>query len=203
MKKSLNHLKKALKLTRLLDGQKFGLHAGFFVDRPVNEIGQRFGKSEIYDKKKALKRFIDGFQVLKKKFSAIDLYIENNCYSESNGQVYGSEIPFMLLKFDDYKELQNEIDFNLLLDIGHLMVSANTCGFDFNNELQAMFDSSDYIHISNNDTKHDQNLGLTDKSRLFKSLNSCNWKNKTISLEIYEGMEALKNTYSIVSSLLK
>jgi len=198
--KSLDHLKKALRLTRLFGGKQFGFHAGFFVDRPVDEIGRKFGKSDLYDKEKALKNFIDGFQILKDEFKDIDLYIENNCYSESNYKVYGGKIPFMLLCVNDVIELREKIDFSLLLDTGHLMVSANTFHFDFKKEFQKMFEVSNYIHISNNDQKHDQNIGLTDENELFHILNNCQWENKTVTLEIYEGSKALENTYEIVSS---
>ncbi len=209
--KSINHLKKALDLTRLLGGNKFGFHAGFFVDRPVEEIGKKFGRSELYDREKALKNFTDGFCRLKDEFKDIDLYIENNCYSASNYQVYGSIAPFMLLNFQDYEKLQNKIGFKLLLDIGHLMVSAGTLDIDFKREFQDMFKISDYIHISSNDSKHDQHLGLEKKSQLVEILNSCDWKNKTVSLEINQShnglidgliddlIDGLIDTYSIVS----
>ncbi|CCK81695.1 TIM barrel protein [Desulfobacula toluolica] len=199
--KSLNHLRKALRLTRLLEGKRFGFHAGFFVDRPVDEIGRKFGKSDLYDKQKALKKFIAGFHLLKDEFKDIDLYIENNCYSESNYMVYGNNIPFMLLTFQDFNELKKRIDFTLLLDVGHLMVSAKTFCFDFKREFQDMFEISDYIHISDNNQRHDQNIGLTDESKLFNVLNKYQWENKIITLEIYEGFKALNNTYEIVSSL--
>ena len=201
--KSIKHLKKALDLTRLLGGNKFGFHAGFFVDRPIEEIGKKFGRSKLYDREKALNNFTDGFYRLKDEFKDIDFYIENNCYSASNYQVYGSKAPFMLLNFQDYEELRKKIDFKLLLDIGHLMVSAGTFDIDFKKEFQDMFKISDYIHISSNDSKHDQNLGLEKKSQLVEILNSCDWKNKTVSLEIYKGpdtlTDALIDTYSIVS----
>ena len=199
--KSLNHLKTALRLTRGLEGKQFGFHAGFFVDRPVDEIGKKFGKSNLYDKQKALKYFIAGFQILKDEFTDINLYIENNCYSESNYMVYGNNAPFMLLTFHDFTELRKRIDFALLMDIGHLMVSANTFHLDFKKEFQGMFEASNYIHISNNDRRHDQNIGLTDQSKLFKILNNYQWKNKTVTLEIYDGFKALNNTYKIVSAL--
>jgi len=48
--KSLQHLQKALRLTRRLGGKQFGFHGGFFVDRPVDEIGKKFGKSNLYNK---------------------------------------------------------------------------------------------------------------------------------------------------------
>ncbi len=201
-KKSLNHLRRALETTRLLGGNKFGFHAGFFVDRPVEEIGKIFGKSSLYDKEKAIKNFVEGFHILKDEFKEIDLFIENNCYSEYNFKGYGSNNPFMLLNFQDYKELKKIIDFKLLLDIGHLLVSTGTFCSNFKKEFQDMFEISDYIHISSNDSRHDQNLGLTEKSRLVEFLGSCNWGNKTISLEIYEGFDALIETHSTVSSFL-
>jgi sugar phosphate isomerase/epimerase len=200
--KTLNQLRKALELTRLFGSNKFGFHAGFFVDRPVSEIGKQFGKSLLYEKKEALKRFIDGFFILRNEFRDIELYIENNCYSKSNSLVYGSQIPFMLLCYDDYLTLTNEIDFKLLLDIGHLMVSANTCCLNFKQEFENMFDHSDYIHISCNDTLHDQNLGLTGKDELIGMLARRDWADKIITLEIYEGMEALTATHSIISSFI-
>ncbi|EIM64657.1 TIM barrel protein [Desulfobacter postgatei] len=198
---SLNHLKKALRMTRLFGGKQFGFHAGFFIDRPVDEIGRKFGKSNLYDKEKALENFIDAFHILKNEFHDINLYIENNCYSESNYMVYGNNAPFMLLTFHDFTELRKRIDFTLLMDIGHLMVSANTFHLDFKKEFQDMFEASDYIHISNNDRRHDQNIGLTDQSKLFRILNNYQWKNKTVTLEIYDGFKALNNTYEIVSAL--
>ena len=173
----------------------------FFMDRPVDEIGKKFGKSNLYDKEKALENFIDGFHMLKNEFNDINLYIENNCYSESNYMVYGNNAPFMLLTVHDFTELRKRIDFALLMDIGHLMVSANTFHLDFKKEFQDMFEASDYIHISNNDRRHDQNMGLTCESKLFKILNDYQWENKTVTLEIYDGFKALNKTYEIVSSL--
>jgi endonuclease IV len=198
---SINHLRKALDLTRLFGGGKFGFHAGFFVDRPAGEVGKKFGKSSLYDRETALNKFTDAFRFLQSEFREIDLYIENNCYSASNHTVYCEKIPFMLLNFQDYKDLRMEIDFKLLLDIGHLLVTAKTLGFDFNKEFQDFFNISDYIHISCNDSLHDQNLGLDRKSDLVEVLSKCDWKNKTITLEIYEGSETLKDTHSIISSL--
>lgn len=200
--KSMAHLRKALELTRRMGGDRFGFHAGFLVDRPVSEIGKQFGKSDLYNRKKAGDQFVKGFLDLKAEFGDIALYLENNVYSSSNGKIYGiSEPPFMLLRLEDYLMLKQQIDFKLLLDVGHLMVSANTLGVDFDKEFNQMFELSDYIHISSNDRLHDQNLGLTRDSQLFESLNKCCWEGKTVTLEIYEGMDALRRSYSILSGL--
>ena len=47
---------------------------------------------------------------------------------------------------------------------------------------------------------HDENLGLVEESELVDNLKNCDWKDKTVTLEIYESIDALIETYSIVSS---
>ncbi len=197
---SLKHLKKGLEFTRLLGGKRFGFHAGFYVDRPVCELGKVFSRSSLYDKDKAINKFCHGFDLLKHKFNDIKIYLENNCYSSSNFNNYGDDIPFMLLSLDDYQNFKSKIDFNLLLDIGHLQVSSKTLGLVFEKELQKLFKESDYIHISGNDALHDQHLGLIKGNGLGKKIRNLSWDNKIITLEVYQGIEALKETYSIISS---
>lgn len=117
-KKSIHHLRKALSLSRTLEADKFGFHAGFFVDRPVSEIGKKFGKSNLSDKRKAVQNFTKGFGLLREEFREIDFFIENNCYSESNYRVYGNDIPFMLLNFHDYRALKKKLISTCFLILG-------------------------------------------------------------------------------------
>ncbi|MCP3900208.1 MAG: TIM barrel protein [Desulfobacteraceae bacterium] len=197
---SLKHLENGLEFTRLLGERRFGFHAGFYVDRPICELGKVFSHSSLYDKDKAINKFCHGFDLLKHKFDDIEIYIENNCYSSSNFINYGDDIPFMLLNLDDYEKFKSKINFHLLLDIGHLHVSAKTLGLVFEKELQNLFKESDYIHISGNDALHDQHLGLIKGNGIGKKIKNLNWDNKIITLEVCQGIEALKETYSIISS---
>jgi len=197
---SFEHLKKSLNYTRKFGEKKFSFHAGFFVDRPVCELGKTFGQVDLYDKEMSINKFCNSFELLRQNFDDIKLYIENNCYSRSNFLNYGKNIPFMLLSFKDYQSLKKKINFNLLLDIGHLQVSAKTLGLDFERELNELFKESDYIHISNNDALHDQNLGVIKNSNLVKKIENLDWANKTVTLEVYEGLDALKETYNTISS---
>jgi sugar phosphate isomerase/epimerase len=201
-KKSLNHLETGLELTRLLKETQFSFHAGFYVDRPVSELGKIFKHSDLYDKDSAINQFCNSFNLLKYKFDDIKIYIENNCYSSSNFFNFGDNTPFMLLNLQDYQNLKAKIHFNLLLDIGHLLVSSKTLGLDFEKELKALFKESDYIHISDNDTLHDRNFGVFNESTLIKKLSNLDWTNKTITLEVYDGLNALRNTYNTIASFL-
>jgi sugar phosphate isomerase/epimerase len=201
--KTLKHLETSLELTRLLGGTRFSFHAGFYVDPPVGELGKVFKHSELYNREQAVNQFCKGFEFLRHKFDDVELYIENNCYSSSNCFVYNNSIPFMLLNLQDYQNLQSKIDFKLLLDIAHLLVSSKTLSCDFEEELNLLFKKTDYIHISNNDALHDQNLGLTKESNLVHKMKNLAWDTKIVTLEVYESIEVLKETYKIISSFKK
>ena len=108
----------------------------------------------------------------------------------------------MLTTANDYRALKKKVDFNLLLDVAHLHVSTKTLGLDFQKEFEQLFVVSDYIHLSDNDGFHDQNLGFTHKSNLFKKLSRYNFTGKTITIEIYSDLQALKMSYDMISDIL-
>ncbi len=200
--KSIKLLETALQLTHKLGADKFGFHAGFFVDRPVSELGARFKKENLANRNEALDRFCRGVNRLKRRFPDIKLYMENNCYSQSNYQVYGDQIPFMLLDLKDFEELNRIVEIDLLLDVGHLKVCANVLGNDFEHELVYLFDKTDYIHISDNDGCHDQNTGLAGQSCLSDIVEKLDWEGKTVTIEVYSGSRAVKNTYKFLLSMM-
>ena len=201
--KTFNHLVKAIELSKKLGAKKFGFHAGFFINIEVKEIGKNLSKSSLVDINKSIERFISGFKKLKLFAQDLELYIENNVYSSSNYKTYDGKTIAMLLSHTDYKELKNKIDFNLLLDVAHLKVSSKTLGLDFEDELRKMIAISDYIHISDNNSLHDLNHKLQKDSSLVELLNKQNLKNKDFTLEIYDDMDAIKETYKILQEVIK
>jgi len=198
--KTLEHYEEAILFSRKLGAKRFGFHAGYFIDFNRKEVGQNISLTELYNKDKAIKRFCEGYNYLKEKTKDIELYIENNVLSHTNSLTFKRQCPFMLTDYKGYEELSSVIDFKLLLDVAHLKVSANSLNIDFDEQLNKMISISNYIHLSDNDGLHDQNLGLNENSQLVEYFREFEWNNKTITLEIYENMDALKNTYAIVSS---
>lgn len=198
--KTSNHLVKALKLSKKLGAKKFGFHAGFLIDIKLSEIGKRISKDNIFDKDKAIQRFCDGFKELQSLAGDVKLYVENNVFSFTNYKTYNGDNIFLLISSDEYYELKNKIDFNLLLDVAHLKVSSKTLGLDFEDELKKMIAISDYVHISDNDALHDLNHKLQKDSTLVELLSQQNLKNKDFTLEIYDDMDAIKETYKILLS---
>lgn len=200
--RSLKHLRKAIRLACLLGADKFGFHAGFYVDIAVGEIGKAVSAKHLYDTKQAYERFCKGFNLIKKESKEIQIYIENNVYSTTNYSIYGLQNPFMLTSPAGYRELQQRIDFKLLLDVAHLYVSSQTLGFDFDLHLEQMIMETDYIHLSDNDGYHDQNAAFTSNSKLLNKLKKNHLKHKTITLEIYTGIDALKASFDRVTAIV-
>jgi len=199
---TLNHIKESIILSKKLGAKKFAFHAGFFIDIKVNEIGKKITKEVLFDKGKAVKRFVEGVKVLNQFAGDFKLYIENNVFSSTNYKSYEGENFFMLTNSTDLQKLKKELDFNLLLDVAHLKVSAKTLKLNFEKELSNMIQNSNYIHISDNDSYHDLNHKLTDNSELVKLLKKLDLSNKDFTLEIYDSVDKIKETYKILSEII-
>ena len=200
-KRSLSHFKNLIKLSKKLNSPKVGFHAGFFMDITSKEIGSNLSARTLFNREKSLKRFCEGFNELKDMAGALELYLENNVISHANFKAFGRVNPLMLTSYDDFAELKKVIDFKLLLDIGHLKVSAASLGLDFEDELNKMISVSDYLHCSDNDGLSDQNKPLLVNSDLFQQLKNYPLDSKTITLEIDGGVEYIKNCYNLLAGM--
>ena len=111
---------------------------------------KNFKKLEIYAKKKN-----------------VNIYLENNCLTKKNIKFMNGN-NLMLTNLDDYSELKKKINFKFLLDIGHLKVSSKSNKLDFFKEADVLLSKANYIHISDNNSKEDLNLGITKNSDVYK-----------------------------------
>ena len=192
---TINFMKHSIDIACQLASPVYGVHAGFYINPHVHEIGQKFQKHTIFDKAKALKRFVEGYLILQDyNKDRIKLYIENNVISLANYQTY-SENPFMLTTFEEYEELSQLIDFSLLFDIGHYKVSANVLKKDFTNTVEQFLKQSEYIHISDNDGKSDLNFLPSNDSLIYTILSKIAHTHRYITLEISVPIEKLSQFY--------
>ena len=200
--KSIAHLRQAIRLAGLLSVKKIGFHAGFYVDISVDEIGKPISVYKLWAPKQAYKRFCKGFNLIKNESKTVELYIENNVYSKTNFNTYGLPNPFMLTSFAEYKELQQHLNFKLLLDVAHLYVSSQTLNLNFDSQLDQMIIETDYIHLSDNDGYHDHNAKIASDSKLLKKIEKKHIKNKTITLEIYTGLNNLRESFDHIAAMV-
>ena len=195
---SFDHLKNVVALSSRLGADKFAFHAGFFIDIKLSEIGKKLSRDNLFNEKRAIKRFCSAYEIVKKQAKNVSLFIENNVFSKTNAETYDGENPFMMTNFNEYKSLKEKIDFNLLLDVAHLKVSAKTLGLNWESEFENMMSVSSYIHVSDNDSFHDLNSQLTKNSSLLSMLKQSDTKNKDFTLEIYDEMNAIKKSYEVL-----
>lgn len=190
--KSLEHYKKSIELAIDCQCEKYGLHAGFFIDPDTSEIGKNFSAQKIFDKNASIKKFIEGFKILQKLFAdKINLYIENNVISYKNYQTFKTN-PFMLTCWEDYFEFKKLLNFNFLFDVAHLQVSTKSLNLNFEDEFFKFIEISDYIHISDNDEWSDSNLIINKNSKVYKLLKGSNLCDKIITLESKASIEEIK-----------
>jgi sugar phosphate isomerase/epimerase len=201
--KSFEHSIAAIELTSKLGGDKYGVHAGFLIDMETNELGQIIKKKKLLNKEIAVEKFIYAISLLTEIAAEnnVKLYVENNVISHSNFLNFNAN-PFLLTCLKDYKELNKLIEFNLLLDVAHLKVSSNVLGLNFNNEMDSLMDLTDYVHISDNDSFADQNKGLSENGSMYKLLKKYNYHKKTITLEIYEDINVVNESYELINKMI-
>ena len=200
--KTLEHYEEALSFSRKLGAKRFAFHAGYFIDFNIEEVGNAITLTELYNKEKALSKFCEGYNYLKENTTAVELYIENNVLSHTNASTFEGQSPFMLTDYKGYEELTNYIDFKLLLDVAHLNVSVNSRNIGFKKQLDKMISISDYIHLSDNDGYHDQNMCFSDDSIILDSLKKYNFTNKTVTIETYGSISDIKSSLLVLQKSL-
>jgi len=143
-------------------------------------------------------------EALNNNAQGIVFIIENNVFSYTNAKSYGKSNPFLLTNFDSFLEFKKYTNFNLLLDVAHLKVSANSLGLNFENELSKLIPHSNYIHLSDNNGLHDQNKPFEYESDLISSLKNYTFNDTIFTIEIYSSLSKIKsNVQFIKDSLLK
>jgi len=200
---TLNVINESLDLSVILSSNKYGFHAGFLTDISKSEIGKVVKGRELFDKDEALLRFKNRVEAIQENNkSDVKLYIENNVVSQNNYANFGNRNCFLMTSYFDVMQLKKELNFNLLLDVAHLFVSANTLGKDFSEEFFALNALSDYLHISDNNGLSDENKRLSTGSEIYRALSLADLSNKTFTLEINDDLEGLAESYSFLEGFV-
>lgn len=156
--KSLKHCQSAIKLCQTLRVPFYSVHAGFLADLQPNDLGKNQSNSSFIDRNTGLNFFNDSIaQLLNDK---VDLLIENNVNSQENiidgkNKLYLFAEPEETLQF--FKQ-QNNPHLGLLVDLGHLNVSAKQLCFDKYKYIELLTPWIKAFHLSANNGIEDQGL---------------------------------------------
>jgi len=193
--KSVKHCQNALKLADKLDVGHFGVHAGFKMDPHISELGRFIRGKKLYDHDSCLERFVNAVNKLAEDADAlgVTLLVENNPLSEVNYNGFKRQNPFLLTTYEELEEFCSVSEVPLLLDIAHLKVTCRTLDLRFDDEFNKFASSSSYWHLSDNDGTNDGHLAPDEGSLLYSLIRNAERLPETITLEIHEPAEKIKD----------
>lgn len=165
-KDSISHYEQCIDMLNKIKCNVLSIHAGFLVEVGAEEIGKKLSRTVIYEEKEAYERFAAAYQKIGEwcRQSDISFYLENNVLSLENYKEFGNQNYMMMTDYRLYKKMTEYIDFNLLLDVGHLYVSCNTLNLDFKDEFNKLKANAKWFHISDNNGIVDQHKPLQENS---------------------------------------
>jgi sugar phosphate isomerase/epimerase len=186
---SLNHVLRAMEWAVKLDQPIYSFHAGFLFDPQPRELGKPIPKYNLVSREAALNVFIDRVASLSERAKrlGVQLLVENNVLSLKNYHNFRQDAFLMTTPEEAIIIMKNTPDnVNLLIDVAHLKVSAQTLGY---NPVTMLTQCEQWIqayHLSDNDGTQDSNDAISENSYFWpyikKDLNY-------YSLEIYRVSE--------------
>lgn len=185
VRKSLQHAKNSIKLARNIGSKIYSFHAGYLIDPAVDELGKSIEKKRINSRQESVKKFISRLLELATyaKSLEVELLIENNVLSQGNYKRFGCD-PLLMTTPQESEYVMSSMpsNVNMLLDVGHLKVSANTLGYEPHLMFECCKEWIQAYHLSDNDGLEDQNKKIDSDSWFWKYLNR---NVEYYSLEIY------------------
>ena len=185
LKKTEAFIKKSILLCSKLNIKYYSFHAGFLIDPKIRMLGKKIKKTSIQNRDESLKRFILRTNKLARfaKKHNVELLIENNVLSKKNYLVFKNN-PLLMTSYQEMIKIMKNTpnNVNLLIDVGHLKVSAKTLKFNMKNTLSKVNKWVKGYHLSENNGLEDSNNFLKSKSWFLKILKT---NVDFISLEIY------------------
>ncbi len=167
--RSITLVRDALRYTAALRAPAYTVHAGFITDPDLSFV---FPTSTEPDAAaRALSRFVGSIKELlpDAEEAGVRLLIENNvCWEAVRGTL-------LLQTPDEFAEFFGHVShplLGILVDTGHLNVSAHTFGFDRLEFLRRHADRIGAFHLHDNDGTADQHLPVTPQSWVASVLRS-------------------------------
>lgn len=201
--KSIEHYDNCIELLKEIECNILSVHSGFMIEIKKDEIGGKLNKIIVYDKREAYSRFCYAYERLSKKCKEynIMLYLENNVLSYENYENFGYANYFMMTDYESIMYMNKQIDFNLLLDLGHLYVSTKTLGLDYKEECQRLKKYVRWIHISENNGICDEHNSLTGCSRILEEYRNIYAPGINVTLEAVTDMDGILQSMNLLETL--
>lgn len=168
--KSIDYYVRCVDVLKYLGCGTLSIHAGFLIEIGTDEIGKKLSDRIIYDEGKAYDRFCSAYQHIAGlcRKNNISFYLENNVLSQENYIEFGGHNYLMMTDYKSIMKMKGQLDFDLLLDLGHLHVSSHTLSLDFSQECKKLCQYVKWYHISENNGISDEHRPLMENSDILK-----------------------------------
>lgn len=175
---------RALEWSSELESDYYAFHAGFRLSPKVSELGGNLSQQDMISIKDAKNFFMDELVLLAERAEhlGVELAVENNVYDARNYALYGQDNPF-LLSGDSSSDLELPEKVGILLDVGHLKVSAQSLGLNPIEVFERWKNKITGYHISDNNGAEDSNAHINEDSWFWSILDT---KIKRVTLEVYD-----------------
>jgi len=189
--KSIQLCQSAIKLSQKLGAWFYSIHGGFLVDLKPEDLGKKQSHLPYIDRKLGMKIFRESINRLlefmeKERIKTVDLLIENNVNSQEN-LVNGENKLYLLADLEETRKFFKTINsprLGLLVDLGHLKVSAEQLGFDKHEFIEILKDKIKAFHLSENNGVEDQGLAFNETAWFIPLLKQARFKETIKMIEI-------------------
>ena len=198
-KKTFSNIKKSINISSKLNSKYFSFHGGFLFNPNTKDLGKKFAKVKLQNRKKSMKLFLNRVNLLAEeaKKNNVKILIENNVITKENYKRFNRD-PLLLTHpkeiINFFKKCHKNV--GLLLDVGHLKVSAKTYGFNLFKAHEMLKPYIEGYHLSDNDGLKDSNREFTKNSWFYNGLKK---DVKYISIEVYsKNLKKLKSLQYLI-----
>lgn len=200
-RKSIEHYDNCIELLKRIDCSVLSVHAGFLVEINKDKIGRKLSRAVIYDRNEAYSRFCYAYENLSKKCreQSIRLYLENNVLSRENYQEFEYQNYFMMTDYKSIMYMKNQIDFDLLLDLGHLHVSSDTLDLDYEQECNKLEKYVKWLHISENNGIYDEHKPLKKESVILEAFQKLFRSDLNVTLETVGEINGILKSMELIT----
>jgi sugar phosphate isomerase/epimerase len=186
----------AIRLAAAAGAPFYSVHCGFLAEFGPGTLGHPLRYDEICDYERGYATFVESLRLLLATAAAagIRLLIEPNVVAPFN-LVDGRNLLLMLATPPEFHRLRADVPdprLGVLLDLGHLRVTAATLGFDRLEFIEAVAPAVGAFHLHDNDGTADQHRPIAPESWTLAVLRQPHFTSLPIVVEAkFERVEAL------------
>jgi sugar phosphate isomerase/epimerase len=202
---SRKHCREAIKLSSRFKAPFYGVHAGFCFHARPEHLGTRFCKVNAFSKKEAHEIFVESIQQLADYALQyhMTVAIENNVLTHSNLQ-NGKNTLLLGVTSDEILNVIESVkreNVAVLIDVGHLKVSAQTLGFSPLMFIKNIAHLTVALHLSENNGVIDEHRAIREDSWFWDSLTKGLFPHVTFTLEVHNcSISYIQKQIALISS---